>query len=86
MQSTTLTAPPLLYTAASPITAAALTDTLQPVALRDWAAHRPQLPLLSSHPALRPGIYLSVVEDTHGVSFMALTTRNDIALHHSNDS
>lgn len=90
-QSTTLTAPPRPFTAASPIMAAAQTDALQPGALRVWAVHRHQLPLLSSHPAFRPGIQLSVVAVTHrvcfslclGVTFMALTTRDRFALRHS---
>lgn len=57
----TLTAPPRLFTAASPITAAAPMDALQLGALRVWAAHTDQLPLLPGHPAFRPGIQLHPV-------------------------
>lgn len=60
-QSTTLTAPPRPSTAASPIMAAAQMDALQPGAPKVWAARRPQLPLLSSHPAFRPGIQFQPV-------------------------
>lgn len=57
----TLTTPLRPSTAASPTTAAAQTDALQPGAPRVWAAHRLQLPPLSNHPAFRLGIQLHPV-------------------------